>query len=82
MEYPNHLIDLLLAVITGVGGWFLRMMWEAVASLRKDVGLLEASLPKVYVMREDYRDDIRELKDMVAEIWAEMKSKQDKPHAR
>ena len=39
---------------------------------------LERNLPHEYVHKEDYRSDIRELKDMVRQIFDKLDNKQDK----
>ena len=69
---------LLLSVVCAIGGSLLRAMWEAVDKLKTSLGQLEADLPNRYVRRDDYRDDMRELKSMVSEIWQAMKEKADK----
>jgi predicted dithiol-disulfide oxidoreductase (DUF899 family) len=38
----------------------------------------ERNLPHEYVHKEDYRSDIRELKDMVRQIFDKLDNKQDK----
>lgn len=69
----------LLSIICTVGGWFLRVLWEASERLRTDLGKLEIELPKQYVRKEDYKDDIREMKNILTEIWQALKEKADKP---
>ena len=39
---------------------------------------LERNLPHEYVHKEDYRSDVRELKDMVRQIFDKLDNKQDK----
>ena len=36
------------------------------------------AMPHVYVTREDYRDDMREVKEMLGKIFDRLESKQDK----
>jgi predicted dithiol-disulfide oxidoreductase (DUF899 family) len=42
------------------------------------VAELERNLPHEYVHKEDYRSDVRELKDMVRQIFDKLDNKQDK----
>ena len=38
-----------------------------------------AELPKEYVAKEDYRTDIKEVKDILRQIFDRLENKQDKP---
>jgi len=40
-----------------------------------------AELPKEYVAKEDYRTDIKEVKDILRQIFDKLDNKQDKPAA-
>lgn len=74
----QHLIDLGLAVGMTVLGWFAREMWSAVKELKADLAHLREELPKQYVAKDDYREDIRELKEMVGKIFDRLEAKADK----
>ena len=73
METQN-LINLGFAGAASVLGWFARELWSAVKELKADI----AQLPKHYVQREDYREDMREIKTMLAKIFDKLDGKQDK----
>jgi hypothetical protein len=77
MEY-QHLIDLSLGVAMAVIGWFARELWSAVKDLKTDLSKLREDLPRHYVVREDYRQDIREIKEMIGKIFDKLDSKTDK----
>jgi hypothetical protein len=49
----------------------LQRLEDSIASLKED-------LPKEYVHKDDYRADIKELKDMVRQIFDKLDNKQDK----
>jgi hypothetical protein len=59
-------------------GWFARELWTAAQELKRDLGMLREELPKTYVTRNDYKDDIRELKEMLARIFDRLDDKADK----
>ena len=59
-------------------GWFAREMWDAVKELKADLGKLREELPKTYVVKEDFRRDIDELKDICRQIFAKLDHKADK----
>jgi len=74
----QSIINFILVGISSVLGWFARELWTAVKELKADLAKLREELPKGYVAREDYRDDIRELKDMLGKIFDRLENKQDK----
>lgn len=76
-------------VALGVGftvlGWFAREMWAAVKELKSDLAHLREELPKQYITKDDYRedvrehkDDIREIKELIAKIFDKLDAKQDR----
>ena len=77
MDFQS-LINAALFVISSATGWFAREMWNAVKELKSDLSKLREELPKEYVARDDYRSDIRELKEMLSKIFDKMDNKVDK----
>lgn len=59
-------------------GWFARELWSAVKELKSDLSKLREDLPKEYVTKDDYRQDIRELKEIMNKIFDRLENKQDK----
>ena len=74
----QHLINGLLAVGFTVLGWFARELWAAVKELKADLASLREDLPKEYVAKDDYREDIRDIKAMLAKIFEKLEAKADK----
>lgn len=72
------LINLALGVTCSVIGWFARELWAAVKELKADLSALREQLPRTYVVRDDYRDDLREIRDMLGKIFDKLDGKQDK----
>ena len=77
MEYQT-LINAAAGIVFTVGGWFAREMWGAVKELKSDLAKLREELPKTYVTRNDNREDIREIKEMLGKIFDKLDSKVDK----
>ena len=67
-------INLILGACMGVAGWFARELWTAVQELKNDL----AKLPTIYVVRLDYKDDMREVKEMLSKIFDRLDNKADK----
>ena len=61
-----------------VVGWFARELWSAVKELKADLAHLREELPKQYLAKDDYRDDIREIKDMLSKLFDKIDNKADK----
>lgn len=59
-------------------GWFGRVLWEADKELRQDLSKLREDLPKQYVAKDDYREDVREIKAMLEKIFDRLETKADK----
>ena len=61
-----------------VFGVLLKIMWDAIKDLQKDMRDIESEIHTQYVSKDDYKDDIAEIKNMLREINAELKKKVDK----
>jgi cell fate (sporulation/competence/biofilm development) regulator YmcA (YheA/YmcA/DUF963 family) len=67
-------INLILGACMAVAGWFARELWTAVQDLKTDL----SKLPTIYVARQDYKDDMREVKEMLGKIFDKLDHKVDK----
>jgi hypothetical protein len=74
----QNLIDTILGLGFAVLGWFARELWSAVKELKADLSKLREDLPKDYVARDGYRDDLNEIKNMLGKIFDKLDNKQDK----
>jgi hypothetical protein len=77
MDY-QQLLNVGLSVVMTVTGWFARELWSAVKELKADLAKLREDLPKNYVGRDDYRQDLTEIKTMLGKIFDKLDGKQDK----
>mgnify|MGYP001371941265 CR=1 FL=1 len=57
-----------------LGGWILNNIWSSIRTLDKDV----RQMPHVYVTKEDYKQDIGEIKSMLGRIFDKLDAKADK----
>ena len=67
-------INLILGACMAVAGWFARELWTAVQDLKTDL----SKLPTIYVARLDYKEDMREVKEMLGKIFDKLDHKVDK----
>jgi hypothetical protein len=73
MDY-QVLFNISVAVAGFFGGWTLNRIYQAIDRLDGDV----RAMPVNYVAREDYRADMREIKDMLGKIFDKLDGKVDK----
>ena len=74
----QSLINVMLGVACTVIGWLARELWTAVKDLQADLIKLSVELHKTYVTRDDYREDIKGIKEMLAKIFDKLEKKADK----
>jgi cell fate (sporulation/competence/biofilm development) regulator YmcA (YheA/YmcA/DUF963 family) len=74
----QSVINLILTCVSGVLGWFAREMWSAVKELQCDLAKLREELPKHYIAKDDYREDMKDVKDMLSKIFDKLENKADK----
>ena len=74
----QQFLNIVLGTAMTVIGWFARELWSAVKDLKSDLSKLREDLPKNYVGRDDYREDMRDVKDMLNKIFDRLEAKQDK----
>ena len=67
-----------LGAVMAILGWFARELWSAVKELKADLSKLREDLPKEYVAKDDYRQDIRELKEIMNKVFDRLEHKVDK----
>ena len=66
------------AVAFTLAGWIIRSVFDAVEKLKVDILELERQMHSKYVQKDDYREDVKEIKDMLAAIFKRLGQKQDK----
>jgi predicted RNA-binding protein with EMAP domain len=73
MEYQT-LFNVAVMVAGFFGGWTLNRIYSALDRLDKDV----RDMPHTYVAKEDYREDIKDIKEMLGAIFKRLDNKADK----
>ena len=68
------LFNLAIALAGFLGGWVLNNIYRSLERLDTDV----RAMPLNYVGRDDYRADMRDVKDMLGKIFDKLDSKVDK----
>ena len=68
------LFNIAVSLAGFLGGWILNNIYRSLERLDTDV----RAMPHTYVAREDYRADMREVKDMLGKIFDRLDNKVDK----
>lgn len=68
------LFNIAVAIAGFFGGWVLNNIHRSIDRLDTDV----RALPHTYVSREDYKDDLRDIREMLGKIFDRLDNKQDK----
>lgn len=66
--------DVLWVTATGLIAFFVKTIWSKMESLEQE----QKEIPQTYVRRDDYREDIAEIKQMLAKIFDRLETKADK----
>ena len=72
------IINIGIGIMFSVGGWFARELWAAVKELKADLAKLREELPSKYVAKDEYREDIQEIKFMLTRLFDKLDTKVDK----
>jgi len=73
MDY-QVLFNIAVAIAGFFGGWTLNRIYIAIDRLDGDV----RAMPHNYVSRDDYKADIRDIRDMLGKIFDKLDNKADK----
>ena len=73
MDY-QVLFNIAVTVSAFFGGWILNRIYTAIDRLDDDV----RDMPRVYVSKDDYREDLREIKELLGAIFKRLDHKVDK----
>jgi hypothetical protein len=68
------LFNIAVSFASALGGWVLNNIYRSLERLDADV----RAMPLTYVTREDYRSDVREIKEMLGKIFDRLDTKVDK----
>ena len=67
-----------LTLVGAVVGWFVKIIWDSVKELQRDVKETTQTLHENYVRKDDYRIDMAEIKGMFNRIMDKLDNKVDK----
>ena len=73
MEY-QVIFNVGIALVGFIGGWMVNRVFVLLDRIDADM----KAIPMQYVAKDDYREDIREIKEMLGAIFKRLDNKSDK----
>ena len=77
MDY-QIIVNIILGALVSIVGWFAKEIWSSLKVLDMDINRVRQEMPVNYVLRETYRDDVKEIKEMLRLIFDRLEHKADK----
>jgi 3-isopropylmalate dehydratase small subunit len=65
----QFLFNLFAGLAIGVGGWLARQLWDSVQRLKEEVHQIEVDLPRHYIRKDEFKDVLKEIRDIQTEIF-------------
>jgi len=62
-----------VAVAGFAGGWILKIIWDAIQELKKDLKVIDGKMHEDFVRRVDFKEAIKGVKDDMSELKQDMK---------
>jgi cell division protein FtsL len=76
----QQLFNLVVAVAGFLAVFVFYQVMQRLQRSEDKLAELERTLPHDYVQKDDYRNDVRELKDMLRQLFDKLDNKADKPN--
>lgn len=70
--------EIIVTTAIMVAGWFLRTLWDNHARIEKRLNESEINAINKFVRRDDYHNDIRDIRAMLDKIFSKLDDKADK----
>jgi hypothetical protein len=74
----QQIINILIGIVMSGLGWFGKALWDAVGELRTNVHKIEVDLPAHYIRKDEFKSEIKEVKDILGKIFDRLEAKADK----
>tara|TARA_R100001440_G_scaffold19195_2_gene32415 strand:+ start:3341 stop:3571 length:231 start_codon:yes stop_codon:yes gene_type:complete len=72
------LINIIGGVLVASLGFIIKTLWDGQQKIKQDMTAWERYMPDTYIRRDDYKDDIADIKKMLSAIFDKLDQKVDK----
>lgn len=73
MLLDQVLFNWVIAVVGFLGGWILKVIWDAITDLKRDIRAMDTKMHEDFVRRDDFKDAITHVQKDMDEIKTDMK---------
>ena len=74
----QEIFNIVLSVGSVLGGWLLKTIWDSIRDLKQEIRELAVEVHQDFARRDDFKDAIKEVKDMLVRIFDKLDDKADK----
>lgn len=74
----QQLINWFFTLVGTLIGWILKIIWDAISELKTDMKTLNKEIHEEFLRKDDYREDIADIKLMLNRIFEKLDTKVDK----
>lgn len=74
----QQLFNMAIAASGALGGWMLKVIWDAIRDLKSDVRDISQTMHNDFVRREDFSDAVKRIEYMCERIFDKLDGKADK----
>lgn len=53
----------IIGVAGALGGWTLKVIWDSLMELRREIKVMDTKMHEDFVRRDDFKDAVREIKE-------------------
>lgn len=75
----QSIFNIAVSIAGGLALWVLNSLTQRLQKAEDKIETLTNELPKEYVQKLDYKEDMREIKDLLRQIFDKLDGKADKP---
>lgn len=74
----QEVFNTIIALGSAIGGWALKTIWDTLRDMKQEIRDLTVEVHQDFARRDDFKEAIKEIKDMLFKISDKLDDKADK----
>lgn len=74
----QYVFNIIMSLAGVMGGWVLKTIWDSIRDLKDEIRSLSFEVHQDFARRDDFKEAIKEVKDMLVRIFDKLDDKADK----
>ncbi len=74
----QHFFNTAITLCGALGGWILKTIWDAIKEIKGDIKELNREVNQDFVRKDDFRDAVKRIEEMLGKIFDKLDGKADK----